>query len=100
MRGANLELDAHCQLDDAARSADASEVEPQRELQDARVERGGQTPEGCAVDVVVFGAHEEVGVIEGVERFGAKLQIPRLLDLRALDQAQVDVPETWAADGR
>src|SRR5262249_39254204 len=66
--------------------------------QDARVEGGRQTSETRAVDVIILGAHREVGMVESVERLGAEFEVPGLLDLRALDQAQVDVPEAGAAD--
>ena len=81
-----------------------SEQQFQRELHDACVARLRDRAE-CRAHVAAVRAgderhirSEQVDVIDEIERFGAELQLPVLLDLRVLDQRQIEVVRTRPTD--
>src|SRR5271156_5540902 len=71
------------------------EVKLQTKLDQTRVSVGGNLAEGAAAPRRI--GIQELGVIEGIEKFGPELNRLGLEDLRFLDERKVVVVDAWAA---
>src|SRR5690554_1821817 len=87
----------------------ALKFEPRAELKNARREGSGDPSEGRAVDIeniAVFARRavsdtrrsEEIGAVEDVERFGAKLQTEAFGEPETLAQTEIDGQEIRPVD--
>ena len=70
----------------------ALEVELDRKLNDPRIKRIGDLPEGSVGDRLVF-SREEVRVIENIEELSTEFDVRAFRNSRPLDHAEIEIPE-------